>query len=351
MGRRKLMDSKMKDRVESIHKDSTVVDAHFDLLSIVEYRRSMGLRKVMEKDFVPDFLIGGVDVVVSSIYVDDMFLPEMGLKKALDQISALYSEVDESPDCIAICRTYNDIIKSKAEGKIGILLSLEGVDPLTNDLNLLRIFFELGVRMVGLTWSRRNYAADGCHYYSRTEGKIGGLTDFGVELIRMAEDLGMLIDVSHLNDEGFWDVMNVSKRPVIASHSNCRALAYTPRNLTDEQIKALAERGGIIGMNACSSFTSDKDEEGDADHLAGHVDHIVKLTGVEHVGLGFDFCDILREMEGEKAWMQPRKNFDVIKGHKNIPEFTAALIKRGLSDHDIGLILGGNFLNLYSKYV
>lgn len=343
------MNQEIDEHVKKIHEKFTIVDGHFDLLMDVSRKRDLGYKKVIENDHLPEFVEGGVNVVVSSIYIEDAFLPEMGLKKALDQISALYAEIDESPDKIMLCMTYDDILKAKIENKLGIILSFEGVDPLTNDLNLLRIFYELGVRIVGLVWSRRNFAADGSHFFERVEGQKGGLTDYGVQLIEVAENLGMFIDVSHLNDEGFLDVMKIAKKPVIASHSNCRALANSMRNLTDEQIKALASKNGIIGMNAYSMFTSDKDEEADAEHLINHVDHIVKLVGIEHVGIGFDFCDFIRALAPQRAAVRPRKSFDVIKGHKNIKQFTKILIQRGYKDEEIGLILGGNFLNLYKE--
>lgn len=343
------MDEKVMKRIRRIHDNYTIVDAHFDMLLDVEMKRSFGYKKVIETQFLPDFKEAGVDVVVCSLFVEGVYLPEMALKKALDEISALYSEIDESPDKLMLCKSYNDILKAKGEGKLAILLSFEGVEPLTNDLNLLRMFYELGVRLVGLTWSRRNFAADGCHFSPKEEGRKGGLTPFGVELIKMAEEMGMIIDVSHLNDEGFWDVMDFAKKPVIASHSNCRALASSMRNLTDEQIKALAQRNGVMGMNGCSGFVSDRCDEADVRHLALHADYIARLVGVEHVGLGFDICDFLPSPPVKPANEPELKNHDVIDRHKNIIFFTEALIDLGYGDEEIGMILGGNFLNLYKQ--
>ena len=344
------MNQEIQERVRKIHDNFIIVDAHYDLLMDVARKRGLGYGKVIETDHLPGFLASGLNTVVASIYIEDEFLPEMGLRKALDQISALYAEIDESPDKLMLCTTHKDILQAKTENKLGILLSFEGVEPLSNDLGLLRIFYELGVRIVGLVWSRRNYAADGCHFFKKAEGQKGGLTAFGVELVEAAENLGMFIDVSHLNDEGFWDVMKIAKKPVIASHSNCRVLASSMRNLTDEQVKALATKNGIIGMNACSTFIADSDEEVDVEHFVRHVDHIVNLTGgIEHVGIGFDFCDFLRVLKPEPAVKRPRKGFDVISGHKNCKEFTEGLIRHGYTDEQIGLILGGNFLNLFKK--
>jgi membrane dipeptidase len=340
----------MKNHVNAIHKNSIIVDAHFDILMDVTMQRERGRSKVIEVDHLPSFLEGGVDIIVASIFVDGSFLPEMGLRKALNQVSALYQEVSESPDKIMICKSYADVLEAKSRGKVGFILSFEGVEPLYNDLSLLRVFYELGVRIVGLTWSRRNYAADGSHFAKVHEGKKGGLSEFGVKLIEAAEDMGMFIDVSHINDEGFWDVMEIAQRPIIASHSNCRSVVDSMRNLSDEQIKAIASKNGVIGMNASNMFTSYKDEDGDVKHLLDHVDHIKNLVGVKHVGLGFDFCDdFMKYLSPENLAMIPRKTFDVLKGHKNIPQFTEGLIKRGYSDMEIELILGKNFLRVYEE--
>lgn len=340
----------MEDRAKRIHGNSTIVDAHFDLLLDVTAQRESGRRKVIEADHLPGFAEGGVNIVVSSIFVDSAFLPEMALRKAMNQIGSLHAEIDESPDKIVICRNYDDTIRAQEQGKIGIMLSLEGVEPLYSDLSLLRVFYELGARILGLVWSRRNLAGDGCHFGSVREGRKGGITEFGVQLIEESERLGMFIDVSHLNDEGFWDVMEVARGPVIASHSNCRSIANSMRNLTDEQIRAIAEKGGVIGVNACNLFTADRDEDGDIEHLIDHVDHIVALVGPTHVGIGFDFFEnFTKYMSEVDLAAMPRKIFDVLKGHKSIPQFTGILAERGYGDAEIEMILGANFLRIFKE--
>ncbi len=336
--------------IKSIQRNSTIIDAHLDLLYDVDLRRRMGQSKVIESQYLPEFKEGGVNIVVSSIYIDDMFVPEMALRKALNQVSALYSEIDESPDKIMLCRSFKDIERAIYEEKIGIMLSFEGVEPLYNDLSLLRVFYELGVRFAGLTWSRRNFAADGCSYKRGRELTRGGLTDFGVRLVEEAENLGMIIDVSHLNDEGFWDVMKIAKRPVIASHSNARALVDSPRNINDDQIKALAASGGVIGMNVASLLVSNDDNGANIEQLLNHLDHIVKLVGTKHVCLGFDMCDRLFENSSpESLGKLPRKSFDVIKSHAELNIFIEGLIKRGYNEADIKLILGENFIRVCRK--
>ena len=345
------MNETLISHVHELHQKALTVDAHFDLTYELTNRRERGQQKVVETAYLEGFRQGNFNLIVSALFIDNFFLPEMGLRRALDEISYLYQEMEESPGIMKICKTASDIRQAKDEGKIGILLSFEGVDPLQNDIRLLRIFYELGVRGVGLTWSRRNYAADGAFFKGVREGKKGGITTFGLEVIEAAEALGMYIDVSHLNDEGFWDVMKFAKKPVIASHSNCRALVNSMRNLTDEQIKALADKGGVMGMNAASAFTANPSDNGNrptAEDLLDHVDHIIKLVGVEHVGLGLDLCDSF----GNHLTLEPSLGTqDVLQGHQSLHEFTSGLIKRGYSDDDILLILGGNFMRVFEETI
>lgn len=333
-----------------ILKKYFVADAHLDLLFDVERQRSHGRRRVIASDYLPGFEEGGVNLVVSSLYIDDIFLPEMALRRALNQVSALYSEIEETGEKLMLCKSYSDIIKAQKSGKLGILLSFEGVEPLYNDISLLRVFYELGLRVVGLVWSRRNFAGDGSRFAETGTGNGGGLTDFGFELVREAEELGMFIDLSHLNDEGFQDVIDIVQKPVIASHSNCRTLNGIGRNLTDEQIKAIAAKDGVIGINASSILVASRDEDADLDFLVNHIDHIVELVGPCHVGLGFDLCNrLFSYIPFEAIKGIARKPFDVLDGHKDMNLLVSKLFDRGYGEDEIGQILGGNFLRVYEQ--
>lgn len=342
------MDSKLKERISRLHGEAFTVDAHFDLTYEVANLRERGHRKVIESNYLEQFRQGGFDLIVSAIFIHDYFLPEMGLRKALDQISHLHDEIEESPGLFRICRTTKEALEAKKAGEIAIFLSLEGADPLQNDIGLLRIFHELGVRGLGLVWSRRNGVGDGAFFTDMREGRKGGLTPFGVELIEQAEKLGMFIDVSHLNDEGFWDVMDVAQKPLIASHSNCRSLAATMRNLTDEQIRALAAKNGVIGMNSVNVFIRDDTDRATVSDFIDHVDHIVNLVGIDHVGIGFDLCD---SFVNHLTIDESIETTDVIRSHAGLDNFTEELIKRGYSDQDMIKILGGNFLRVFEKGV
>jgi membrane dipeptidase len=340
------MESKLMEQVADIHSRAFTVDAHFDLPYEVANRRERGAEKVIETSYMEQFRRGSVDLLVSAIFIHDFFLPEMGLRKALDQISYLLEEIEETPGQFRICRTTAEAYAARSSGETALFLSLEGADPLQNDIQLLRIFYELGVRGLGLVWSRRNYAGDGAFFVKTREGRKGGLTPFGVKLIEQAERFGMFVDVSHINDEGFWDVMDVASQPVIASHSNCRALSGTMRNLDDEQIKAIAKNGGVIGMNSINLFIRDDEPEVTVSHFIDHVDHIARVGGIEHVGLGFDLCESFKDfLQVEK----PLDTNDVIKTHAELGEFTAGLITRGYTDEEIIAVLGGNFMRVFSE--
>ncbi|MFD2044752.1 dipeptidase [Ornithinibacillus salinisoli] len=333
---------------KKIQNSPLVIDGHFDLLMDVQIQRERGRSNVIETDYYPRFVKGGVDVVVASIFVDSTFVPEMALRKALGQISALYEEVADSSDKLMICYNAEDMEMAKAWGKIGFLLSIEGAEPLGNDLSLLRVFYELGVRNLGLVWSRRNAIGDGSHFQPVKEGRISGITEFGVRVIEEAEKLGITIDVSHLNDEGFWDVIALATKPVIASHSNARTLCSTMRNLADDQIVAIAKTNGVIGVNAASMLVGNTDEKSDMDQLINHLDYLVDVAGINHVGIGLDLCDdVMKYVSSEDLASMPRKPFDVIPGHQSLPEFIDKLSRRGYDDEAVKALLGGNFLRIF----
>ena len=333
-------------RLHGLQQSAFIVDAHFDLPYDLANRRERGQREVIAGHYLPAFQAGGLDLIVASIFIHNFFLPEMGLRKALDQISHLLAEIEETPGLFRICRSAAEARAAREAGELGLMLALEGADPLQNDAGLLRIFYELGVRVLGLVWSRRNYAGDGSSFHTVRGGRKGGLTPFGIELIEQAEQLGMVVDLSHLNDEGFWDAVEIARQPLIASHSNCRALAGSMRNLTDAQIEALARTGGVMGMNGVSAFIRDDGRPADADQLADHLDHVVQIAGIEHVGIGFDFCDGFKNYLNLERALDTK---DALGGHQETARFTEALFRRGYADGDIRAVLGGNFMRVFQQ--
>ncbi len=341
------MHQQLAARVEDLHRRAFTVDAHFDLTYEIQNRRERGQRKIIESSYLEGFRQGRVDLVVSAMFIADYFLPEMGLRRALDQISHLLEEIEESPGTCRLCRSTGEALAARQAGETALFLSLEGAEPLQDDIQLLRIFHELGVRALGLVWSRRNMVGDGAFFKPARSGQRGGLSRFGVQLVERAEALGMVIDVSHLNDEGLADVLEIASRPLIASHSNCRALAGTMRNLTDAQIEAIAAGGGVIGINAVNHFLRDDGAATIAD-MADHLDHLVKIAGVAHAGLGLDLCDSFPNHLNLEEALPTR---DVLAGHQALAELTALLLARGYSDEAVHGILGGNFLRVFKEIV
>ena len=323
-----------------------VVDAHSDLLSDILGRRSAGQRGVLGSIWLPAMAAGGIDVRVAAIYSEPQYLPELALRRALDQVAAFLDEVEAAPSA-ALCTTHEGILRATAEGKRAFVLGLEGAEPLGWDLALLRVFHALGIRVLGITHALRNYAADGAFFEPKRTGLVGGLSDFGVALVERAQAMGMLLDVSHLNDPGFWDVVKLARAPLIASHSNCRALADHPRNLTDEQIKAVADTGGVIGINSINRFVNPPD----LPHLLDHVDRLVAIAGREHVGLGLDFCAYLLEHTSPVERSGMRKgaflSVDGLAGDADVPKLPAQLAQRGYPPDTIDMIMGENFLRVF----
>ena len=333
-----------------------VVDAHYDLLMDVSRLRRRGGTRVIERFYLDDLRAAGVNVLVCSLFVASEYIPEMALREALRQIGNLHAEMRESPGLLALCRTAEEARRAVEEGKLALFLSFEGVGPLGSDLQLLSVFHELGVRLVGLAWSRRNAAADGCHFRPLEEGTVGGLTSFGVALLREADRLGMIVDVSHLNDVGFRDVLRFFNGPVIASHSNCRALCGVARNLTDEQIAALASRGGAIGLNNMVHFVyaGEDDRPGCPEAVAprlppipegrpryagllDHARHIVEVAGEDHVGLGLDLCEFALP-EGERV-------NSVFPSYRHVAPFVEA-VRREFPPRAADKLLGGNWMRV-----
>lgn len=227
--------------------------------------------------------------------------------------------------------------------RFAIVIGSEGLSYIGTNINLINALYLLGVRHATLTWNEENELATGAK-----GNPDRGLTKFGVEAVQRLEELGMIVDVSHANDKTFWDIYNVATKPFIASHSNCRALCNAPRNLTDEQLKAIKEKGGVVGLNAFADFVADDPKDRDIEHLVNHLDHMVEVMGIDHVGLGFDFDDYLT---GETLSFFAEGDVSTI-GFENItkvPVLIKLLEKRGYSKEDIEKIKYKNFLRIIKQ--
>lgn len=320
----------------SIHSGSIVVDAHCDtLLEVVAGKRNLVDRSPDGHVDLPRLLEAGVTAQFFAIFVEDEWLWRATVQ-AMRMIDAFHRACEASQGRLVCATRAWDVERAKAEGVLAGILSLEGSEPLDGDLGVLRLFYQLGIRAVGLTWNRRNQAGDGIA--ERRTG--GGLTEFGVRLVQEMNRLGMLIDVAHLAPRGVADVLEISQTPVIASHANAHALCPHPRNLTDEQLCAIAARGGVVGVTFYRGFIAPDAQAATVERLVEHIDHLVSVMGIDHVGLGSDFDGFL----GEPA---PEGLEDVTR----LPDLTARLLERGYRVESVQKILGGNFLRILREVV
>lgn len=330
---------------KKLHSENVVVDCHLDLATEIFNRVNMGEKQIIKKYYLDHFKNSGIKIVISSIFIPDIFLPEMALKVALNQISMLKADIKEVSDEVFLIQTKKDLDLILSSNKIGILISLEGLEPIMNDINLVDTFYDLGVRGAGLTWSRRNFVADGSSFSNREEGRKGGLTSFGVEVIKKMESLDMFIDISHLNDEGVEDILAFTTKPFIASHSNSRKINDIMRNLSDEHIIAIANSGGTIGINSIIPIIDIKENGNYIHKMCDHIDHINSLVGSNHISFGFDICNGIDET-GIRFGCKKNNFIDAFKNHEDSILITEELLNRGYSEKNIKKILGANILRI-----
>ncbi|MDY7039768.1 MAG: dipeptidase [Chloroflexota bacterium] len=320
---------------DTLHRESIVFDGHCDtLLDILNGQRRLGERSEKGHLDLPRMIEGGVTAQIFACFVHPQLVPGRATAEALRIVDAFFAETDANAATLIPATSAADVERAKAEGKIAGVLSLEGAEALAGDLGVLRVFYRLGVRNVGVTWNFRNEAADGV-----AEAHTGGgLTEFGVELVKEMNRLGMIIDVAHLAPAGVRDVLALSEAPVMASHANAHALCPHRRNLTDEQLEGIAANGGVVGVTFVPGFVTEDADQATLERTLDHIDHVVHIAGVDHIGLGSDF-DGFFEKEVNVGLE------DVTK----MPAITAGLLARGYKPSEVKQILGGNLLRVFRQ--
>jgi membrane dipeptidase len=305
----------------------------------------------LETEFLPELEAGNISLIGAAIYIEDRYLPDNSLRVALDQVARLYAETENSGR-FAICKSFGEIQEARKSGKIVLLITMEGVEPLGADLNQLRVFYELGVRSIGLTHARSNAAGHG-GVFAASGSSPEGLTNFGRDVVRECERLGVIIDLAHVNPAGFEDILSNTTKPPIVSHTNGRRYYDIERNISDEQIKMVGQRRGVIGIN--SVLVSAKAEESTMDRYIDHIEHIANLIGVDGVGIGFDFFEFIyrqwpesRQKELAKKLTTPHFIPD-LRNHSHARNLTYRLIERGFSDEEIGKILRENWMRVFEE--
>jgi membrane dipeptidase len=337
-----------EERVDRLQAEG-IIDLHFDLpMDLYEKRER---RAVLETEFLPELETGNISVVGAAIYIEERYLPQNGLRVALAQIARLYAETAAS-DRFAICKGFNEIEEMRERGRIALLITMEGVEPLGTDLNQLRVFYELGVRSIGLTHSRTNAAGHG-GVFAASGSPAEGLTPFGRDVVRECEALGVIIDLAHINPAGFEEILSITTKPPIVSHTNVRQYYDIERNISDGQIRMIGERRGVIGVN--SILVSPREEESTLDHYIDHIEHISELIGIDGVGIGFDFFEFIYRQWPESRQKELAAKFTTphfipdLTNHSHARNLTRRLIERGFSDADIEKILRGNWLRIFEQ--
>jgi len=371
-------DEKLWRRALEIQRKAIVIDTHNDVTTPMtndDYDLS-GDPPVPYRTSIERMKQGGLSAEFFSLYIKPWYVGHGGAaRRTLDMIDSVYRAIERHPNDLMLATSAADIRRAKKEKKIAALMGIEGGHAIENSLPALREFYRLGVRYITLTWNNTNDWADA----ARGEKKHNGLSEFGKEVVREMNRLGMLVDVSHVSDETMSDALDVSKAPIFASHSSARALSNVPRNIPDDLLERIAKNGGVIQVNFYSVFvdaatvspqSAERDsrlkaqqdalnekykddperlsEESDKleaanplpplpiSKLIDHIDHIVKVAGIDHVGIGADFDGANDMPEGAR---------DV----SMLPNVTYELLRRGYSETDIRKILGENFLRVFAE--
>ena len=330
-----------------LHGRAYVFDAHSDNFIDVAWYRSAGERQVMERRHLPEARAGGVDAVVIGITAERVYKPYQALPRVLQLLGAGLEDLAESPQFFRIVREGADFARASQAGQIAVVLQLEGGEPVEYSTESLRVFWEVGIRSLIPAWSYSSRLATGAWDYSSG----GGLTPLGEQMVREANRLGVVIDVSHLAPTAVSHVLRVTRRPVIASHSNAAALHPHPRNLPDDLIKAIAGTGGVIGIASVDLFLAR--EGASIEHVVQQIEYLLDLVGDRHVGLGLDMNPWEYRLH-EVATSGDHKplrggRVEGFSEWRDLPALTNRLLQRGHSETTIRNILGENFRRFYAE--
>jgi membrane dipeptidase len=330
----------------TLHRDATVVDTHNDLILLVDHFDARLKPEHFREFWLPELRAGGVDVQVLPICLEEQFQSEGGLRRTLLLVERIHRLVEEHPDDVALCLTGADVDAATAAGKIAFVIALEGAHGIGQDPALLRTMFRVGVRVVSMAHFGRTFLADGSGLDATSNSR---LTPQGIEVLAEMERLGVVFDISHLGLGGVEHVLELASRPFLATHSACLGITDIHRNLGDVQIKRIAELGGVVGVAAAIPFFIDSTQP-TADRVVDHIEHVVNVAGIDHVGLGPDFIDdYYQQVYG--GWVLPQGLAESyahaeVARPSDLPKITEALLRRGFTETDIRKVLGENVLRV-----
>ncbi len=321
----------MKNYIEELHKENFIADLHCD--TVGKIIKGVDIRKDNKETQIdiPKLKKGGVNLQVFASFVSPRFAPHHCARRALVLLETTLTLIEKNREFLLI--KHPDEIKKLRKGKIGILLAIEGGDAIEGSLELLRAFYRLGVRILTLTWNKSNLIGDAALDSTKPHN---GLSNFGKQVVKEMNKLKMIIDISHASEKTFWDVYENTELPFIASHTGVYAIRKHKRNLKDEQIKAISERGGLIGIFFLPDYIS-KVSPVRVKHVVDHIDHIKEIGGIDIIALGSDFDGMSKRTKG-------------LEHTGKLTSLTETLLKRGYTEGDVKKILGQNFLKFFNKF-
>lgn len=328
-----------------LHERITVVDCHNDIPQILVLRPLLGDVGTLRNHWLEELRQGGINVQVMPVSAEGS--SELALRSTLRQLAATHREIQANLDSVQLCLDGSSIREAVAAGRIAMVLAMEGASALGDDPDLVRLFDMMGVRIISFTHLGRSFLADG----SGEDATGSRLTRAGVGTLREIERHGILFDVTHLGQAGVSHVLELATRPVIATHSVARALHDHHRNLIDEHLAGIASTGGVVCANAVPGFVDPTNPT--LDRMVDHIEHMVEIAGIEHVGLGADFCSEIFKWAYSDAsnlmieGIDARQKLDNFWAARHTPLLTQALEGRGFTEDEIRAIMGENLLRLF----
>ena len=332
-----------QDRYLEVHRNAIVYDAVCPLAK--------------DEASLDDMIKGGVTVVAPTVGGSG------DCAETMRSIGAWYERLNRRSDELVLVTRAEDMERAKHDGKLGIIFHLQGTVPVVRDLGLVEIYYRLGVRVMQLTYNVKDFVGDGCE-----ETGDGGLSDFGKRLIQEMNRVGMVVDLSHTGHRTTMEAMEVSEAPCVFSHSNCTAVFGSNRNIRDDQITAVAAKGGVVGVTLFSGFVSDSKPQPTKDDLLAHFDHLAELVGIDHIGFGSDYFDAQSpyatpefaqehyrdlidsgmgkpETYSQPPWIYP----EGVETPDKLANLSRMLLEHEFSDAEVHKVLGGNFMRVYRE--
>lgn len=335
---------KNKERARLLHTEALAADLHADLPGELLFWHRAGKQNILKEYYLPAWKTAGIALVGAAVYIEEECLPDGAFENAMQQIAALLAEIRAAEDEVCLIRSRRDLDCAYRKEKIGILLYMEGLDFAEED-DFLEQLYALGVRGAALTWSRKNALASGCCRADENRRVHGGISQKGWQVLNTMREMGMFLDISHLNDDGIRELLadTDTKRKILATHSNARFVCPHYRNLTRKQLGLLRKRGGVVGLNACTLLSG-------SCHSGEHFKMLQKQTlgllacaGETNVCLGLDLCN--RYDRAQAAYQKKEtdaETHDALSGYEQLWLLSAALLEAGLSEKTAAGVLGEN---------